>query len=212
MIRVLFPSIHRQQLKHLLFCHTYMTAAQRKECMPPSPSDTISIPSIGLTFTPVEAPKPVVPQRRALSEFKLGDKIVPYTMEGFSISIENHTYTVVSDFYNVRASLSCSHITCNDLGRKEWMLRSDFEQVGGVWKLKTIPATPSLVPFRDLPQGAVFKAQGSTHLMRVKTDDTNIWWNVDSRYRPSPIHTATAFDSYPVLNDTLCEVLGYINK
>lgn len=174
-------------------------------------SQSVSISALGLTFTPVEAPKPVVPQRRALSEFKLGDKVVPYTMDGFSISIEDHTYTVVSDFNNVRAPLSCSHITYNDLGRKEWVLRSDFEQVGGVWKLKTTPATPSLVPFRDLPQGTVFKAHNSAHLVRVKVDSGCIWWNVAGPIPPSTIHMGSSY-SYPVFSDTLCEVLGYINK
>lgn len=178
--------------------------------MPPSPNDTISIPAIGLTFTPVEAPKPVTVQPRGLSTFGLGDRVVssftPHGAQYIVIGRADGSGLLLLSVSNVNRYYDVSMF----INKDSFYHVDDIDANG---KPKTIhAAAPSLVPFRDLPQGAVFKAHGSEHLTRLKTDGSYIWWNVGNGNRPSTIYTASDFDSCPVFGYTLCELLGHINK
>lgn len=112
----------------------------RKDPMPSndSVSGSVSIPSIGLTFTPVVQPKPTLPQYRPITSFPLGSQVIEYNYPG--------VYTVVED----KTSSEDIHRVMKDnkvyaVYHSCWLLESETELTcdGRRREPKPIPAEPA---------------------------------------------------------------------
>jgi hypothetical protein len=151
--------------------------------MPPanSPSSPITIPGLGLTYTPLPQPEPVVPQRRSLSEFNLNDKVTVFSVIGQNCDPDNHTYTVVRSLNDGRHGnkpLSTHGTIYSDSGDKHWYLRSEVERVDGKCQLKITNSDPTPQRFTDLPYGTVFtvKELSSVTFIKGTFSDECMWY------------------------------------
>lgn len=183
-------------LWYLVSC---LSHSNRKDPMPANDSGTVSIPAIGLTFTPVVQPEPVLPKYRPITSFPLGSQVVENNYSG--------VYTVVEDRTDGRGVVRVMKDNkVYEVFHPYWLLESETELTcdGCRREPKPIPAVPTpLVPFSSLPHNAVFICPDSDHLMRAKVDNGSIWWNKQCK---SCLH------DHPVRPNTLCQLVGYLNQ
>lgn len=172
--------------------------------MPSNDSGTVSIPTIGLTFTPVAQPEPTMPKFRPITSFPLGSQVVEHNHPGIYTVVEDKTdgkdtICVMKDNKVYRVFHSC------------WLLESETELTcnGYQREPKPIPAAPApLVTFSSLPHNAVFFCPDSDHLMRAKVDMGSIWWNKEFQ---TCLHDQKS-PCYQVRPNSLCCLVGYLNQ
>lgn len=143
-----------------------------------SVSGSVSIPAIGLTFTPVVQPEPVVPQLRRLTTFSPGQRVIEF---GTSVKVGTvvSLYTDGKDINHI--VFDGVHHVYPDYGM-DWCLESETQMVGGRRQLKTIPAAPApLVSYDELQCGEVAVIsrngwQSDVYIYKGHFDNECMWW------------------------------------
>lgn len=149
----------------------------RKDPMPSNDSGTVSIPAIGLTFTPVAQPEPTMPKFRPITSFPLGSQVVEHNHPGIYTVVEDRTdgkdtICVMKDNKVYRVFHSC------------WLLESETKLTcnGYQREPKPIPAAPApLVSYDELQCGEVAViSRGSfshdTYIYKGHFNGECMWW------------------------------------
>lgn len=145
-----------------------------------SVSGTVYIPAIGLTFTPVVQPEPIVPTSKSQTQYSLGAKVLPRIWIG-NTTAGMSLMTIVSVDDKMRLLSSDTHRVYNDTNTQCYSA-DDVEVVNGCWKLKTIPAAPApLVSYDELKCGEVAVInrngwQSDVYIYKGHFDNECMWW------------------------------------
>ena len=162
-----------------MFCEIDLVVDnKRKDPMPPNDSGSVSIPAIGLTFTPVAQPEPVVPQLRRLTTFSPGQRVIEFgtnVKAGTVVSL----YSAGKDTNHIM--FDGEHCVYPDYGIS-WCLESETEVVAGTRRIKPIPAAPApLVSYDELKCGEVAvirrgSCSNDVYIYKGHFNGECMWW------------------------------------